>query len=488
MTTSTQIFNVQSVLLDRVAPRPTLQNHLAKGILQLMTIAATRSYASFEGATPQNKVRIDRNAAQTGDWKMSDTTAHRAHEATIDEVVTTVIMARVTDFFGFFVYAIASALVFPALFFPMLSPTAGLMASFAVFSLAFLARPVSSLLARRLQYIIGRPAKVALALMVLGTATVAIGLLPSYERIGWLAPFLLVVLRIFQGLGLGGSWDGLTLQLQDAAPEGRKGAYAIIPQLGSPIGFAVAAAMFFVLTGFLTEEEFLQWGWRFAFFAAMALNVVSLFARIRLLATDFGADQSRLKSAPLEPLLRDQWREILLSAFVPLASYALLHLVTVFPLAYVSLYGDVPISGILLSQMLGAACAVVSVIISGTLADRSNRRTVLLASTLLIIVLCLALPSLEGAPHVFIIFGFIVLGLAYGQAGAIVPNRFREEYRYSGSALATNLSWIIGAAFAPLVALTMAVNFGLASVSLYLLSGAAATLIALYFLHKQKQQ
>ncbi|WP_424933002.1 MFS transporter [Amaricoccus macauensis] len=417
---------------------------------------------------------------------MSDMTAHKAHVATIDEVVTTVIMARVTDFFGFFVYAIASALVFPTVFFPMLSPTAGLMASFAVFSLAFLARPVSSLMARRLQYVIGRPAKVAAALMILGTATVAIGLLPSYERIGWLAPTLLIALRILQGIGLGGSWDGLTLQLQDAAPEGRKGAYAIIPQLGGPIGFAVASALFFVLTGFLTEEEFLQWGWRFAFFAAMALNVVSLFARIRLLSTDFGADQSRLQSAPLRPLIRDQWREILLSAFVPLASYALLHVVTVFPLGYVTLFGSEPISSILLTQMLGAGCAIVTVIISGSLADRYNRRTVMFISTLLIILLCLALPFLQDAPRIFILFGFVVLGLAYGQAGAIVPKRFREEYRYSGSALSTNLSWIIGAAFAPLVALTLAVNFGVTAVALYLLSGAAATLIALRLLNRRE--
>lgn len=300
------------------------------------------------------------------------------------------------------------------------------------------------------------------------------------------APTLLIALRILQGIGLGGSWDGLTLQLQDAAPEGRKGAYAIIPQLGGPIGFAVASALFFVLTGFLTEEEFLQWGWRFAFFAAMALNVVSLFARIRLLSTDFGADQSRLQSAPLRPLIRDQWREILLSAFVPLASYALLHVVTVFPLGYVTLFGTEPISGILLTQMLGAGCAIVTVLISGSLADRYNRRTVMFISTLLIILLCLALPFLQDAPRIFILFGFVVLGLAYGQASAIVPKRFREEYRYSGSALSTNLSWIIGAAFAPLVALTLAVNFGVTAVALYLLSGAAATLIALRLLNRRE--
>lgn len=416
---------------------------------------------------------------------MSEISDHETETATIDEVITTVIMARVTDFFGFFVYAIASALVFPKVFFPTLDPVAGMIASFAVFPLAFLARPISSLMARRLQNVIGRPGKVALALMVLGTATVAIGLLPGFDRIGWLAPVLLVVLRIFQGLGLGGSWDGLTLQLQDAAPEGQKAGYATIPQLGAPIGFAVAAALFYVLSGFLTEDEFLQWGWRFAFFAAMALNIVALFARIRLLNTNFGSNREKMRSAPLRPLLRDQWREILLSAFVPLASYALFHIVTVFPLGYARLYSLGPISEILLVQMLGAGLAIIAVIFSGTLAEVFGRRKVVFGTTLLIVALCLTLPTLAEAPVVFILCGFFVLGLAYGQASAIVPNRFRPEYRYSGTALATNISWIVGAAFAPLVALLVVSHWGLAAVALYLLSGVVGTFAALYLLSKR---
>lgn len=416
---------------------------------------------------------------------MAEVSEHRAQTTTIDEVITTVVMARVTDFFGFFVYAIASALVFPQVFFPMFEPVAGTLVSFAVFSLAFLARPVSSLAARSLQYLIGRVGKVALAMMTLSTATVAIGMLPSYETIGWVAPALLIVLRILQGLGLGGAWDGLTLQLQDAAPEGRKGIYAIIPQLGGPIGFVVASALFFVLTGFLTEEEFLNWGWRFAFFAAMSLNVVSLFARIRLLNADFGADPAKLKSAPLAPMIRDQGRVIVLSAFVPLASYALFHIVTVFPLGYTHLYTEVPISRILLIQMFGSALAVAGVIVSGVLADRLGRERVLLACTGLIFILCLTLPTLESMPVIFIILGFIILGLAYGQASAIVHDRFRPEYRYSGSALATNLSWIIGAAFAPFVALLFVSWLGLWAVSIYLLSGVGWTLFALYMLKRE---
>ncbi|WP_037312310.1 MFS transporter [Ruegeria halocynthiae] len=406
------------------------------------------------------------------------------YTATIDEVITTVVMARVTDFFGFFVYAIASALVFPRLFFPMLDPLAGTLASFAIFSLAFLARPVASLAGRTLQYKIGRVGKVTLALVLLGTATVAIGLLPGYDKIGWLAPVLLAVLRILQGLGLGGAWDGLTLQLQNAAPADRKGRYAMVPQLGGPVGFVVAAAIFFVLNGFLTEEEFLKWGWRFAFFAVMAVNVVSLFARVRLLNSDLGVEPEVMQSAPLPELVRTEGKTIFLSACLPLASYALFHMVTVFPLAFAAIYERYEITEVLTVQLIGGALAVLTVIASGLLADRYNRRTVIRLSTILIVVLGLMIQTLASYPYMYILFGFMVLGLAYGQASAIVPQRFSTRYRYSGSAMATNLSWIIGAAFAPLIGIGLTAAFGLWAAGLYLLSGALVTFAALHLLNK----
>ena len=238
---------------------------------------------------------------------MATTEANLHQHVTLDDVITTVVMARVTDFFGFFVYAIASALVFPVVFFPHLDPMTGTLWSFALFSLAFLARPIASLSGRYIQTKIGRAGKITLALMLLGSSTVAIGLLPGYEAIGIAAPVALAALRFVQGLGLGGAWDGITLQLKAAAPSNREGLYGMVPQLGGPIGFCVAAALFYVLTGFLTEEEFYSYGWRFAFFAVLAVNVVSLFARLRLLTTNFGAeDETLLKSSPLLDLLRTE--------------------------------------------------------------------------------------------------------------------------------------------------------------------------------------
>ena len=416
---------------------------------------------------------------------MANTSTGHSDNVTIDDIVTTVVMARVTDFFGFFVYAIASALVFPRLFFPMFDPVMGTVMSFAVFSLAFLARPIASFAGRSIERKIVRAGKISLALMILGSSTVAIGLLPSYDRIGIMAPILLAALRFAQGLGLGGAWDGITLQLKSAAPKGREGLYGMVPQLGGPIGFCVAASLFFVLTGFLTEEEFYTYGWRFAFFAVMAVNVVSLFARLRLLTADFGADETPLQSAPFGEMLRTQWRTIALSTFLPVASYALFHMVTVFPLSYTLLFTEYSMARIILYELVGGVLACGAVVLSGVLADRYTKRRVLRVSVALIPLLCLSIYTLDSYPWIYIIFGFVVLGLAYGQSSSIVPKRFPARFRYSGSALSVNLSWIFGAAFAPLCGLALAAYVGLWASALYLLSGAIVTWITLRILDKQ---
>jgi len=408
------------------------------------------------------------------------------HNVTVDDVITTVVMARVTDFFGFFVYAIASAIIFPTVFFPFLDPISGTLWSFAIFSLAFLARPIASIMGRKLQRRIGKAGKITLALMLLGTSTVAIGLLPGYEEIGLTAPILLAILRFIQGLGLGGAWDGITLQLKSAAPDDREGLYGMVPQLGGPIGFCVAAALFYVLTDFLTVDELFSYGWRFAFFAVMAVNVVALFARLRLLTTNFGVeDETLLKSAPMGDLLREEGRTIFLSALLPIASYAVFHMVTVFPLSYSLLLSDHDIADILLWQLLGGALGVLAVIVSGVLADLMTKRRVLLISCFSIVLLAATIGTLENHPHIYILLGFVVLGLSYGQSSSIVPNRFRPEFRYSGAALSTNLSWILGAAFAPFLGLLLAATFGLWASALYMLSGAAVTAASLYFLEKR---
>ncbi|MEM9726322.1 MAG: MFS transporter [Pseudomonadota bacterium] len=434
----------------------------------------------FATTLPQRPERAGGVRNIQGNGLMSDATNRRSETVAIDEVITTVIMARVTDFFGFFVYAIASVLVFPRLFFPMYDSVTATLLSFAVFSIAFLARPLGAILGDALQRRTSAPVRIMAALMVFGSSTVAIGLLPGYDAIGWTAPALLMALRIAQGVGLGGAFDGITLQLQNLAPEGRKGLYGMVPQLGGPIGFCVAASLFYVLVGFLEDDEFIDFGWRFAFFGVMAVNVVSLFARLRLLSAGFGAEIIAPKSAPIIPMIREQWEPIAISAFMPLASYALFHMVTVFPLAYALLYTELDIDYVLLLQFLAGVLGVCATIASGVLSDRFGRPKVLGFCTLAIPLLCLTIPLLPSYPSIYIFAGFILLGLAHGQSSAIAPARFKPEYRYSGAAVSINLSWIVGAAFAPLVGLALTAAFGLEASALYLLSGAVVTGYVLY--------
>lgn len=402
------------------------------------------------------------------------------------EIAIGVIIGRVSEFFDFFVFGIASVLVFPSVFFPFVPPMQATMYSFMLFSLAFISRPVGSLIFRVIHQRYGRGTKLTVALFMLGTATAGIAFLPGYATLGQTAIVLLALFRIAQGIAVGGSWDGLPSLLALNAPEKRRGWYAMIPQLGAPIGFMIAAGLFVFLRSRLSSDDFLGWGWRYAFYVAFSINVVALFARLRLVATpEF---QQLLKTRELEPsplgeLFRTQGSNILLGAFAPLASYALFHLVTVFPLSWVLLFTDQSIVTCLIVQLIGAAVAIPCMILSGKIADRLGRRTALGIFATAIAIYSGWMPVLlsgtVGGGYVFIILGFALLGFSHAQATGAVNSRFKSRYRYSGALLTSDFGWLAGAAFAPLVALLLATKLGVGYVGLYLLSGAIATLVVL---------
>ncbi len=402
------------------------------------------------------------------------------------DIAIGVIIGRASEYFDYFVYGIASVLVFPAVFFPFEQRLEGTLWSFAIFSVAFIARPIGSVLFMKIQRRFGRGAKLTLALFVLGTSTAGIAFLPGYAEIGTAAIVLLTLFRIGQGIALGGSWDGLPSLLALNAPRGRRGWYAMLGQLGAPFGFMLASALFLFVYSSLAPEDFLTWGWRYPFFVAFAINVVALFARLRLVVT---SEYERLLSErELEPssgseLFRTQGLNVVLGAFGALASYALFHIVTVFPLSWITLYSNQSITQFLGVQILGAAIGAVGVVLSGVIADRIGRRATLAVLAGLIAVFSGFAPTLlDGGTlgqDVFILVGFALLGLSYGQAAGAMNASFEPKYRYTGAALTSDLAWLIGAGFAPLVALGLSANFGLAFVSVYLLSGAIATLAAL---------
>ncbi len=402
------------------------------------------------------------------------------------EIAVGVIIGRSSEYFDFFVFGIASVLVFPAVFFPTFSKLNGILLSFAIFSIAFIARPVGTALSMAIQRRWGRATKMTVALFMLGVATVGIAFLPGYESLGRTAIYLLALFRFAQGLALGGSWDGLPSLLAMSAPPERRGWYSMIGQLGAPLGFVIAASLFAYLYGTLSESEFLSWGWRYPFYVAFALNVVALFARLQLVLgqTYTQAMQEReLEPVSVTRLIDEEGSHVAIGAFAALASFALFHLVTVFPLSWILLYSDQSLTEVLMVQIAGAFCMALAVVASGKLADRFGRRNTLGAMAVLIGLFSLATPKLLSAGvvghDIFIIVGFILLGLSYGQSSGTVTANFSSKYRYTGAALSTDMAWLVGAAFAPLVALGLSAKFGLVAVCLYLLSGAICTLVAL---------
>jgi len=402
------------------------------------------------------------------------------------DIAIGVIIGRASEYFDFFVYGIASVLVFPSVFFPFESRLEGTLYAFVIFAFAFITRPFGTVAFMALQRKFGREAKLTASLFLLGISTAGIAFLPGYSSLGFASIVLLSILRSAQGVALGGSWDGLPSLLALSAPPNRRGWYSMLGQLGAPVGFIVAGALFAFLVANLTKEDFLDWGWRYTFYVAFAINVVALFARLRLVSTNEYArllEERELQPTNVAELAQSQGYNILIGAFAALASYALFHLVTVFPLSWITLYSDQSVSEFLMVEVIGAFFAAGAIVVSGLVADRIGRRRTLGGLAVAIAVFSGFAPSLlDGGrlgQDVFMLLGFVLLGLSYGQASGTVTANFEARYRYTGAALTSDLAWLIGAAFAPLVALFLSAHFGLAYVSVYLLSGAACTLGAL---------
>jgi MFS family permease len=432
--------------------------------------------AAIPGGNPSSSA-LERDARQIHDDK----------PVSAGNIAIGVVIGRTSEFFDFFVFGLGCVLVFPRLVFSFVpDPVTATLYSFAIFSLAFLARPVGSFVFMWIDRTYGRGTKLTTALLILGGSTASIAFLPGYETIGMWSPALLALFRLGQGFALGGAWDGLASLLAINAPPNRRGFYAMIPQLGAPVGFALASILFGYFVVNLSDADFLDWGWRYPFFVAFAINVVALFARLRIVAShEFGAamESHELEPRRISELLRMHGIDIVIGAFAPLASFAMFHLVTIFPLSWVTLFGGQAPGQFLFVQVLGAIVGFATIVLSGFLADRIGRRRQLLIGAIIIAIFSFSAPFLLDAggagQGAFIILGFAILGLSFGQASGSVSSRFTPAFRYTGSALTSDLAWLVGAGFAPLVALGLASNFGIIFIGGYLISGAICTILAL---------
>lgn len=422
------------------------------------------------------------------DARQLHTEGHASGQVRPGEIAVGVVIGRASEFFDFFVYAIASVVVFPALIFPFVNPLEGTLYSFAIFALAFVARPFGTALFMAVDRRYGRSAKLTTALLLLGVSTVAIAFLPAYDTAGAGVIWALALFRIGQGLAWGGTWDGLAPLLAINAPENRRGWYAMLPQLGAPIGLIVASALFAFFLGNLASEDFFSWGWRYPFFVAFAINVVALFSRLRMVVTPEYAElfaKGELEPQNVTDTVRAEGKGILVGAFAPLATFALFHMVTVFPLSWVFLFTPEAPTRFLVIEALSAFCCLLAVLVSGVLADKVGRRNLLGASAAAIAVFSFAAPRLLNGgvvgESVFMVIAFILLGLSFGQSSGVVASSFSKRYRYTASALTNDFAWLFGAGFAPLAALLISSEFGLTAAGFYLLSGAVCTLLALFF-------
>lgn len=407
------------------------------------------------------------------------------------KVVIASLVGTAIEFFDFYIYATAAVIVFPHIFFPQGDETVATLQSLATFAIAFVARPIGSAVFGHFGDRIGRKATLVASLLTMGISTVVIGLLPSYATIGVAAPLLLALARFGQGLGLGGEWGGAALLATENAPAKKRALYGSFPQLGAPIGFFFANGTFLLLSWLLTNQQFMDWGWRVPFILSAVLVIIGLYVRVSLhesaAFTKVKQEKKQVK-IPIGTLLSKHLGATIIGTFIMLATYTLFYIMTVYSMSY----GTAPApaglgfsrNSFLWMLMVAVIGFGITIPVAGILADRFGRRRTMITITLLIIAFAFLFPMMlgSGSPWLvmlFLIAGLSIMGLTFGPMGALLPELFPTEVRYTGASFSYNLSSILGASVAPYIATWLNSHYGLSAVGLYLAAMAVLTLLAL---------
>ncbi|AKK03105.1 MFS transporter [Corynebacterium epidermidicanis] len=412
------------------------------------------------------------------------------------------------EFYDFYAYATAAVAVFPYLFFPKnQDPTVGLLASFATFGLAFVARPLGSVLFGHFGDRIGRKATLVGSLLTMGIATFLIGLLPTYAQAGVAAPAMLALMRFGQGLGLGGEWSGAALLATETAEKGKRAWAAMWPQLGAPFGFLAANGLFLVLVTILghkngeTTGDFMTWGWRIPFLLSAVMVLVGLYVRFKLEETPVFAhavDTGKKVSTPLTEVFKTSWKPLIIGTFVMVACYTLFYLVTTWILSYgigKRENGGLGIAYIqfLKLQLISIFAFIAGIPLSGWLADKFGRRRILLVVSIIMIGFGFTFPiflapstATTNTVLAFLTIGMFIMGLIFGPMSAVLPELYPTNVRYTGSGIAYNVSSILGAAIAPFVATWLVKHHGVGSVGIYLVTVTIISLLAILAMPETK--
>ena len=408
--------------------------------------------------------------------------------ATVRQVVLASLIGTTIEWYDFFIYGTAAALVFNQLFFPNVDPVIGTLAAFATFGVGFIARPLGGIVFGHYGDKVGRKSMLVITLLIMGVATTLIGLLPSFATIGIWAPILLVVLRFLQGLAVGGEWGGAVLMAVEYSPEDRRGFYGSWPQMGSPIALFLSTVIFSVFAT-LPDEQFLSWGWRVPFLVSILLVGVGLYIRLRIFETPAFSQvkESGTARLPMVEVLKNDLRKVLIGAGIVFVTIGGFYVVVTFSLSYGTETLGIPRGVMLVGVIIAAISELITIPIFASLSDRVGRRPVCVWSAA--VAALLAFPffwALGTEVTVVIWLAFLVyaavLGGVYGPAAAFIAEQFETRRRYSGASLAYQLSGVLSGAFAPLIASALLVVAGgsIWLVALYLAGLSLVSLVSAY--------
>ncbi|MFP5022792.1 MFS transporter [Pseudonocardia phyllosphaerae] len=385
------------------------------------------------------------------------------------------------EFYDFYIYGTAAALVFNTLFFPNLSPVFGTLAALATFGVGFVARPVGAVAFGHFGDRVGRKATLVVSLLMMGVGTVVIGVLPTHETAGVLAPVLLVLCRFVQGFGLGGEWGGAVLMATEHAPAGRRGLYSSFPQIGPAVGFVVASGFFLVLSAGLSDAQFAAWGWRVPFLASALLVVVGLWIRVRIAESpvfEQAAQERESAKAPLIEVVTRQPRSLLLATGGMVVTYMLFYAVTTFGLSFGTGRLGLSRTMLLVAAMISAVVMGIATPILAAWSDRLGRRRVCLWFCALAVAWAFPLfRLLETGNPVLITLAFSVAMVAFAGVfapmGAFLPELFATRYRYTGASIGYNVAGIVGGGIVPPLATSLVAATGSSTPVSLLVAGLA---------------
>ena len=424
-------------------------------------------------------------------------------QAMVRDSVKTVIAASMVgtaiEFYDFYAYGTAAANYFPKVFFgDTTNPTVALLASLLTFAIAFIARPLGSLVFGHFGDRMGRKTTLVVSLLTMGIATFLIGCLPTYNQWGVAAVAVLCLCRFVQGIGLGGEWSGAALVATENAPEDKRALYGSFPELGAPIGFFLSNGTYFLLETFNDNDAMLAWGWRVPFLLSSILVIVGLVVRVQMEETPIfrmAQEQKKVVKSPLTEVFKKSWKEVIQAMFLVAVTYTLFYTLATWSLAWGTKTveqggGNLGFSNqeYLLMLMIAVCVFAAFIVISCVNADKFGRKRVIIISSCCLIAFALLFPFLLDPAVVgqrnfatnllFLCIGFALMGTAFGPIGAFLPELFDANVRYSGSGIGYNLAAIVGAAFVPTIATWLSHHWGVHSVGLYLGVMALCCLIA----------